>query len=77
MCIRDSPGDMAAEQPEQRSHERAAAADGVLEEAALAFVDAHGGATLEARARVGRIDTQLVGSMTRLVDCLLYTSRCV
>ena len=49
-------GRVAAQHFEQRSHKGAAAAHGVLKEAALALVDAHGGAALQAGARVGGID---------------------
>ena len=59
---------MAAQHLEQRSHKGAAATHGVLEEAALALVDAHGGAAPQARARIGGIDAQLVHGVSRLVD---------
>ena len=61
-------GCVAAQHLEQRSHKGAAATHGVLEEAALALVDAHGGATLKTGARIGRIDAQLVHGVSRLVD---------
>ena len=61
-------GRMAAQYLEQRSHKGTAAAHGVLKEAALALVDAHGGAALQAGARIGGIDAQLVHGVPRLVD---------
>ena len=61
-------GCVAAQHLEQRSHKGAAATHGVLEEAALALVDAHGGATLKTGARIGRIDAQLIHGVSRLVD---------
>ena len=61
-------GRVTAQYLQQRSHKGAAAAHGVLKEAALALVDAHGSAALQARARISRIDAQLVHGMSRLVD---------
>ena len=61
-------GRVAAQHLEQRSHKGAAAAHGVLEKAALALVDAHGGAALQARARVGGVHAQLVHGVAGLVD---------
>ena len=61
-------GRVAAQHLEQRSHKGTAAAHGVLKEAALALVDAHGSAALQAGARIGRIDAQLVHGVSRLVD---------
>ena len=61
-------GRVTAQHLEQRAHKGAAAAHGVLEEAALALVDAHGGATFKAGARISRIDAQLVHGVSRLVD---------
>ena len=59
---------MAAQHLEQRSHKGAAATHGVLKKAALALVDAHGGAAFQAGARIGGIDAQLVHGVPRLVD---------
>ena len=61
-------GCVAAQHLEQRPHKGTAAAHGVLKEAALALVDAHGGAALQAGARIGGIDAQLVHGVPRLVD---------
>ena len=61
-------GRVAAQYLEQRSHKGTTAAHGVLEKAALALVDAHGGAALQAGARIGGIDAQLVHGVSRLVD---------
>ena len=61
-------GCVAAQHLEQRSHKGAAATHGVLEKAALALVDAHGGAALQAGMRIGGIDAQLVHGVSRLVD---------
>ena len=61
-------GRVAAQHLEQRSHKGTAAAHGVLKEAALALVDAHGGAALKTGARIGGIDAQLVHGVSRLVD---------
>ena len=61
-------GRVAAQYLEQRPHKGAAAAHGVLEESALALVDAHRGAALQARARIGGVHAQLVHGVSRLVD---------
>ena len=61
-------GCVAAQHLEQRSHKGAAATHGVLEKAALALVDAHGGAALKTGTRIGGIDAQLVHGVSRLVD---------
>lgn len=61
-------GRVAAQHLEQRAHKGAAATHGVLEKAALALVDAHGSAALQAGARIGGIDAQLVHGVTGLVD---------
>ena len=61
-------GRVAAQYLEQRAHKGAAATHGVFEKAALALVDAHGGAALQTGARIGGIDAQLVHGVTGLVD---------
>ena len=61
-------GRVTAQHLEQRAHKGAAATHGVLEKAALALVDTHGSAALQAGARIGRIDAQLVHGVSRLVD---------
>ena len=61
-------GRVTAQHLEQRSHKGATATHGVLKEAALALVDTHGGAALQAGARVSGVHAQLVHGVSRLVD---------
>ena len=61
-------GRVTAQYLEQRSHKGATATHGVLEKAALALVDAHGGAALQTGARIGGVHAQLVHGVTGLVD---------
>ena len=61
-------GHAAAQDLQQRAHERPAAAHGVLAEARLALVDAHGCAARQAGVGVCRVDAQLVHGVARLVD---------
>ena len=61
-------GYMLAQQGEQRRHKRTAAARSVLEEAALALVNAKRGTALQARVRVRGVDAQLIGRVPRFVD---------
>ena len=61
-------GRVTAQHLEQRTHKGTAATHGVLKETALALVDAHGGAALQARARVSGVHAQLVHGVAGLVD---------